>query len=605
MFNRALLNIHYRSCNQYMAKRRSKLELAYSNAEELEYPQKTYSPHSLINIQAKTEPQQEFFNAFFNQTPIIFQAGSAGTGKEQPMSTIVQTPDGPRRFGDLEIGDYVFGGNGKPTKVIGIFPQGIKQVYKVTFSDGSVTRCGIDHLWEVETSKRLKNGNKRIYNLGHIIDTGIFKKNGDLKYKIPLTEPVQYQEKEHEFDPYVIGVLIGDGSLSNGTPLFSCSDIDKEIYYTVNNILSKMGFFLNGRNTGGCMQYSISDQTCHKNRLKNYIKSVGLDVKSKHKFIPREYLYSSVENRIKMLKGLMDTDGSSEGNRIRFSTTSERLSLDIRELIQSLGGIAKVFPRKRIDKSGDEYIEYHVNVKTNFNPFLCKRKAKNWKNPRFNKATRFFASIEPDGFEEQMCIMVDSPDHLYLTDEYIVTHNTLVAIYAALREVYDNDTPYDRLIIVRSAVQSRSIGFLKGTEEEKNESYENIYESMFDDIHKNNKNNYKTLKEKGKVEFHNTSFLRGRTFDRTIALVEEAQNLNYGELYTITTRIGVHSKIIFSGDYKQTDLKGNEKEGFLRFIRVLESMPEAMRKIIYYKPEHIVRSDVVKAFIMADENLKD
>lgn len=183
------------------------------------------------------------------------------------------------------------------------------------------------------------------------------------------------------------------------------------------------------------------------------------------------------------------------------------------------------------------------------------------------------------------------------------TGKTLVAIYGALMQVYDKDTPYDRLILVRSAVQSRQIGFLKGTEEEKNEAYEAIYEGMFDEIHRYKSNNYKNLKELGKVEFYNTSFLRGRTFDRAIICADESQNLSYSELYTIMSRVGVHSKIVFCGDYKQADLKGNEKEGFHKFLKVLETMPEGMTDIITYRPEHILRSDVVKAFIMAEEKL--
>lgn len=179
------------------------------------------------------------------------------------------------------------------------------------------------------------------------------------------------------------------------------------------------------------------------------------------------------------------------------------------------------------------------------------------------------------------------------------------SIYAALTEIYHKDSPYDKLVLVRSAVQTRQIGFLKGTEEEKNESYEAIYEGMFDDMHVYKSNNYKNLKELGKLEFHNTSFLRGRTFDHSIIVVDESSNLSYHELYTIMTRLGKFSKIVFCGDYKQSDLKGSEKNGFNEFLEVINHMPKEMAKVIYYRPEHILRSDVVKEFIIADEKVSD
>lgn len=182
------------------------------------------------------------------------------------------------------------------------------------------------------------------------------------------------------------------------------------------------------------------------------------------------------------------------------------------------------------------------------------------------------------------------------------TGKTALALYCALSEVLDKSTIFSKIVMIRSAVQARDIGFLKGTEEEKNEVYEAPYKSLCDELLTFKSNNYNNLKAKNLLEFHNTSFLRGTTMDNSIVICDEMQSMTYHELSTIITRVGINSRIIFCGDYKQSDLhKKGDNSGYEQFLKVCERMPSEMIDIIKYTPNDIIRSGICKEFLLAEE----
>jgi exodeoxyribonuclease-5 len=192
-----------------------------------------------------------------------------------------------------------------------------------------------------------------------------------------------------------------------------------------------VGMTINTDNRFSCLRHTLRDSTdYHFNRLKAHLQSVGVRTTSKYKHIPREYLYAPIQDRIDLLRGLMDTDGSiGKANRVTFSTTAPLLARDIRTLVQSLGGTAIVHAYDRVDKQNTEY---SVNVKlTNINPFYLPRKSDKWTSSTKNPPSRFITAIESIGEVEQQCISVDAEDNLYLTDEFIVTHNTTIARHIA------------------------------------------------------------------------------------------------------------------------------------------------------------------------------
>jgi len=356
-----------------------------------------------------------------DRSVIATVCGDSGIGKEQPVDTPVITPSGERKIGDLKVGDFVIGKDGRKTKVTGVYPQGVKKVFEVKFTDGTKTFCGKNHLWSV-TNKRNKYS---VMTTDELIDC--YKKpSGQLKYKIPLCSPVEFNKPGDSLpiDPYLLGVLIGDGYLSGNGVYFSTPDKDS---FIVGKVIFKLpkDHYLNGRDTGGCNQYRINYK--HKgNGLIKAVKKLSLNVKSKDKFIPVGYKLSSIDNRISLLHGLMDTDGSCVKNRTSFSTMSERLALDVCFLVESLGGLA-ILKRYNRESEG-KGIEFKVNVKTFFNPFSLPRKASQWILKTNNRMTRFISSInETSDYAEQVCIKVDADDELYLTNNFIVTHNTSLA----------------------------------------------------------------------------------------------------------------------------------------------------------------------------------
>ena len=187
------------------------------------------------------------------------------------------------------------------------------------------------------------------------------------------------------------------------------------------------------------------------------------------------------------------------------------------------------------------------------------------------------------------------------------TGKTFVTLYLAMQEVLRNDTPYDRVVMVRSLIPTREIGFLPGDEEDKAALYQVPYQNMVQFMFKQPnedafKGLYDSLKRQGSLYFLSTSFLRGLTFDNSIIIVDECQNLNFHELDTIITRVGQDSKIFFCGDFSQTDLtKTNERNGLHDFLRILENMDDFA--CIEFDIPDIVRSGFVRNYLIEKTKL--
>lgn len=178
------------------------------------------------------------------------------------------------------------------------------------------------------------------------------------------------------------------------------------------------------------------------------------------------------------------------------------------------------------------------------------------------------------------------------------TGKSFIACYKAIQEVFDKTSSFRRVVIVRSAVQSREVGFTPGSLEEKMSLYEQPYMQIFHTLF-NRRDAYENLKESGKIEFISTSFIRGMSFDDSIIIVDECQNMNWEELSTIMTRVGYRSKIIFCGDYRQTDLyrKHGDKSGLWKFHEIAKTMQ--CFTSIEFSTNDIVRSSLVKDFLIA------
>lgn len=368
--------------------------------------------------------QLEVLEAFPHYPRIAMQA-CKGPGKAHPKSVKLWTPDGKKEWGALKPGDQIFAGDGSITKVKAVYDRGVLPVFKITFDDGSSTRACGEHLWKVRGRTERRKNTWSVISTQQIIDRGVRAKNGrwaERQFEIPRQGAVQYPHKELPIDPYVLGVWLGDGV--RGRPIYATKpthEIEEEI---------------NRRGYGTSSAYG--DEIVGIRGIVGYLRSLGvLDSYSYEKSIPVEYMTSGVEQRRDLLMGLMDTDGEiADDGHMGFSSTSKKLAEDIVWLARSLGGVAYIkdavkkpfyYGKNREKIFGKDC--YRVTLSLPFNPFLVPHRRERWKDPTRNPSTirymtRKIDSIEPDGFDDCMCIEVEHEEKLYLINDFIVTHNT-------------------------------------------------------------------------------------------------------------------------------------------------------------------------------------
>lgn len=396
------------------------------------------------------EHQKEAVQFLLSRKKCIL-ADDMGYGKLEPVSSLIPTPNGFKRMGDIVKGDTVFDMHGKPVEVLNTFPHKNKDIYEVTLNDGTKVRCGLEHLWYVR-NKNWKDKRWEVLSLEEIMKIGLRdkisentrKKCGSKirnKWLIPTIQPVEYEEKKFLIHPYLLGICIGDGNLCNSGIDISIPDFEIETVERISKLLTE-GYELKVK-YGTCPIYSIIKEKNNisiKNIYNREIKRLGLNVHGNLKFIPEEYKIASIEQRKELLMGLMDSDGciTKTGNKIFYSTNSKQLAEDVCELVFSLGGVAKVRQYKR-KKNNKETIEYQVPIQITFCPFKIERKKQRY-NPTFKKyCNRYIQSVELIGKEDAQCIYVDSPEHTYATGKhYVVTHNTTSLSVAAIEGNFDS-----------------------------------------------------------------------------------------------------------------------------------------------------------------------
>ena len=349
-------------------------------------------------------------------------SGQAKQGKSQSLDSIVYTVNGPITMGDIKIGTEVCTPDGGFAKVTGIYPQGKLDTYEVIFDDNSKTECSIDHNWYIRKNY-IASSQYQVVTLEDIIKDRLHYASKRVKWKIPLTKPVYFTSKPVPIDPYILGCLIGDGGLTHGSPMISSSD--KQIIDSMSEYAESIGLKVKYSTK---YDYRISGPQYggKTNQLTAKLRDLGLMGKSSHdKFIPALYKYSSVEDRINLIRGLMDTDGYNNcGQTAEYCTVSYVLAKDITEVLQSLGCKAR-FKKRTTKFSGKEFNSYRVYIAHHDISSLFKLDRKKYNHKRTKgELTRSIKSINYIGKKECQCILVDHPDHLYLTNDFIVTHNT-------------------------------------------------------------------------------------------------------------------------------------------------------------------------------------
>lgn len=368
-----------------------------------------------------------------------------GAGKAQPLHSKVLTPNGFVTMGSLNVGDKIISGTGNVSHIIGVYPQGVKDTYKVTFDDGSYTECCKEHLWTVQARddrRRARHGGKEKYRTVQLQDImkNIKVECGKrLNYSVDYVKPIEFRLSTLPLDPYVLGVLLGDGSLTSGN--LSFTTVDGEMVQMVADRLPKTDTLSwRGRMAYRICKKDVAVRDCRGHMVKSETQKALIELgllnhNSEQKFIPKQYLFASINDRWELLRGLLDTDGCALGNSIEYCTISNGLSEGIIELVHSLGGYASVTTKTGSYRKNGEVVNcslvYRITIQFTSgseSPFGLSRKSENY-NPKREVIKRFVSSVEYIGQQECQCIMIDDPSHLYITDDYIITHNTTLGIF--------------------------------------------------------------------------------------------------------------------------------------------------------------------------------
>jgi phosphate starvation-inducible PhoH-like protein len=396
-------------------------------------------------------------------------------GRAQPVATPVLTPDGFRPIGSLTVGDLVIGSDGKPTPVIGVYPQGEKDIYRVTTQDGASTLASGDHLWAVATRDDRRRGKPlRVLTTREMI--GNLRASHYHRYELPLhSAPVRFPYREIPMDPYALGLLLGDGCLTGSTtPSFATRD--PELAFELKRLLpgtevrplEPPNYLLNKVTSPG-------DVITLENPVTGVARQLGLHgTRSATKFVPDLYLRNSHQVRLAVLQGLLDTDAGpviqrNRTCRVQYTTTSAQLRDDVIFLVRSLGGIAYHRTRPALGRAPglaqgrpvyhrhDEHI-VDIRLPDGIEPFRLTRKRDAYHAAGGGgRPMRFIESIEPAGTAEAVCIAVAAEDSLYTTEDFLLTHNTLNDSFIILDEAQNTSGEQMKMFLTRLGFGSQVV----------------------------------------------------------------------------------------------------------------------------------------------------
>lgn len=561
-----------------------------------------------------TENHKKYHNLLKDKSKkIVLCNGYAGTGKAQPLYSKLLTPNGYINMGDVKVGDEVFGEDGKPHKVIGVFPQGKKPVYELTFSDRSKCRCSDEHLWNIIVYGR----KKMTVTLATLLNMPLKDhswSSKDQKYynrwiiDVPVTKAIDFEEHPIKIDPYVLGVILGDGGISQSSIYITNPELD--IITKINKLLSIDNFSLSSRNTD--ITYTIKDEILSRDttqanissgifnhRMKQHLYDYGLLGKLSHeKFIPKEYLINSKEVRLSILQGLLDTDGYVSKNDIIFSTSSSQLANDVNFLVQSLGGTASVTCNAAGYKKYGKYVkckdsfDVYIKLPKSIIPVTSRKHLQRYSNSRRTSCYRKLRKIEYIGEEECQCIMVDNPSNLYLTDNMIVTHNSVSSMYYGCQAILNNEV---RGVVIVKDMHDSS-GFIPGSVEEKflpKVKQLLLYAECFLQC------DYQTLLETGTVVIQPLAYLQGMDYTGYIMIVDEAELITPEMMYCICSRGA--TRIFINGDTNPMQSTARHikqgKDG-LSFLLQTMDKSSSLGMVTMNEKEDIVRDSYIREVIV-------
>ncbi len=395
-------------------------------------------------------------------------------GRAQPIHSSVLTPTGLRAIGSLSVGDVVIGSDGRPTRVTGVYPRGRRPVYRVSAQDGASTLACGEHLWAVTTAADRRRGKPpRVLETREMI--GHLRAAHVHRYELPLvSRPVEFVHRDVPMDGYALGLLLGDGCITlRTTPSFSTADpelaVALEHAIPGVTVTRKGGYDYILRRTGGSRGGVIVP-----NPATLLLRELGIGgTHSNTKFVPAAYLFNDAAIRLAVLQGLLDTDGGpvtqpGRSCRIQYVTTSLQLKDDVVFLVRSLGGVAYCRTRATLGRRpgrargravgyrSDAYV-LEIRLPSGIQPFRLTRKLERYNAIGGGRPMRFIDKIEPEGVQDTVCISVAAADSLYVTEDFLVTHNTLNEAFIILDEAQNTTPAQMKMFLTRLGYGSQAV----------------------------------------------------------------------------------------------------------------------------------------------------
>ena len=343
-------------------------------------------------------------------------------GRAQPLDSQVLTPNGFRRFGDLRVGDLVVGSDGRPTPVLGVYPQGVKPVFRVTSEDGASTVCCGEHLWQVTTSTDRRAGTTRVVTTAEIAAALPHMEIG-----LPVVAPVEFPERDIPTDAYAVGSrLVGQRALGGSG-------------------LSGSG--VGGAGVGGA---GVGGSGVGGSGVGGHGGTLLAD-------ISRDYFHNSIAVRTALLQGLLDAAGEpvpapDATLRVRYAAPNAQARDDVVFLVRSLGGLATVRDTGRADRHVVD-----LRLPPEIVPFRADGELSAYVPTRVRRPERRVASVVPVGEAETQCIQVGAADSLYVTDDFLVTHNTLNDAFIILDEAQNTSPEQMKMFLTRLGFGSKMV----------------------------------------------------------------------------------------------------------------------------------------------------
>jgi replicative DNA helicase len=484
------------------------------------------------NIEALYERQEEItgiptgfadldrLTSGFQPGDLVVLAARPSMGKAQPLDAPVLTPAGFVRMGILKAGSLIIGADGKPHRVLAVFPQGEKPVFRVRFTDGATVECCDEHLWYTTTrvEGRRPAGIGSVKSLAEIrASLQVAGEPARLNHRVPVVAPVEFAARNSQplLPPYLMGLLLGDGSFRGSSIRFDGAEADnhrrlldhlpegdavsvdgitarirrKDAALTgkMHELLHAVASATQTGDAPSITELCLATNTAHRNvvhdrlerlRKKGFVEwdafrkrtlrltsegkrcvserraphdgpsqtrraleHYGLyGLSSLEKFIPDEYLYASVQERLDLLRGLFDTDGYvivPGGQTVEYSTSSPKLAEGVIWIARSLGGIVSkqertpAYDYRGERRTGAPASRIRIWFPNGIVPVSSNKHLARWNHESDRFLGRFIESVEPAGTKPCQCILVDTDDHLYVTSDFVVTHNTAFCLNIA------------------------------------------------------------------------------------------------------------------------------------------------------------------------------